>query len=198
MFSPVLRYDIWPSNRKIGDEPRRSGGYACGKCGAKPKFGHLCPFKNINASDTEALGTGAYCSLRVPSRRHTYRAVYSTASAKRKRARAHHFRRAQPQTPLWHVRQQIHGTGQRVWCTPRRIRREATPVRCSDTRQLLESLSSSSTPALFMLGDLVAFFQLMSSARPCPRQLSSFEPCMLPSQSARRLAQKWPQQAHQR
>eukprot|EP00966_Prymnesium_polylepis_P246185 5694390-Prymnesium_polylepis.1 len=30
-------YDIRPSNRKIGDEPRRSGGrYACGKCGAKP------------------------------------------------------------------------------------------------------------------------------------------------------------------
>jgi hypothetical protein len=33
-------YDIKPSNRKVGDEPRRSGGYACGKCGTKPKF--LC------------------------------------------------------------------------------------------------------------------------------------------------------------
>ena len=36
-------YNIKPSNRKIGEEPRRSGGYACGKCGAKPKFGHKCP-----------------------------------------------------------------------------------------------------------------------------------------------------------
>ena len=44
-------YDIRPSNRKIGDEPRRSGGYACGKCGAKPKFGHICPFKNIDPTD---------------------------------------------------------------------------------------------------------------------------------------------------
>ena len=40
-----------PSNFKIGDEQRRSGGYACGKCGAKPKFGHICPFKNIDADD---------------------------------------------------------------------------------------------------------------------------------------------------
>eukprot|EP00966_Prymnesium_polylepis_P321608 7377916-Prymnesium_polylepis.1 len=44
-------YDIRPSNRKIGDEPRRSGGYPCGKRGAKPKFGHICPFKNIDPTD---------------------------------------------------------------------------------------------------------------------------------------------------
>eukprot|EP00966_Prymnesium_polylepis_P152082 3513172-Prymnesium_polylepis.1 len=36
---------ITPSNRAIGNEPRRSGGYACGKCGQKPKFGHKCPAK---------------------------------------------------------------------------------------------------------------------------------------------------------
>eukprot|EP00966_Prymnesium_polylepis_P335371 7390730-Prymnesium_polylepis.1 len=39
-------YDITPSKRAIGKEARRSGGYACGKCGAKPKWGHKCPYKN--------------------------------------------------------------------------------------------------------------------------------------------------------
>ena len=47
-------YEVMPSNFKIGDEQRRSGGYACGKCGAKPKFGHICPFKNIDADDAIA------------------------------------------------------------------------------------------------------------------------------------------------
>ena len=47
-------YKVMPSNFKIGDEQRRCGGYACGKCGAKPKFGHICPFKNIDADDAIA------------------------------------------------------------------------------------------------------------------------------------------------
>ena len=47
-------YEVMPSNFKIGDEQRRSGGYACGKCGAKPKFGHICPFKDLDAGDAIA------------------------------------------------------------------------------------------------------------------------------------------------
>ena len=39
-------YMVTESNRSVGVEPRRSGGYACGKCGFKPKFGHICPYKN--------------------------------------------------------------------------------------------------------------------------------------------------------
>eukprot|EP00966_Prymnesium_polylepis_P320954 7377292-Prymnesium_polylepis.2 len=38
-------FDITPSKRAVGNEPRRSGGHACGKCGAKPRFGHKCPAK---------------------------------------------------------------------------------------------------------------------------------------------------------
>ena len=38
-----------PTSIVVPSKQRRSGGYACGKCGAKPKFGHICPFKNIDA-----------------------------------------------------------------------------------------------------------------------------------------------------
>lgn len=34
--------DIKVSHRAVGDEPKRSFGYACGKCGAKPKKNHVC------------------------------------------------------------------------------------------------------------------------------------------------------------
>lgn len=53
--------DITTSNRAIGNEPRRSGGYACGKCGAKPKFGHICPNKYgpANAAGLAASATAA-------------------------------------------------------------------------------------------------------------------------------------------
>lgn len=34
--------EISLSKRAIGNEPRRSGGYACGICGIKPKHGHVC------------------------------------------------------------------------------------------------------------------------------------------------------------
>eukprot|EP00966_Prymnesium_polylepis_P081520 1888617-Prymnesium_polylepis.1 len=44
-------FEVTLSNRKIGLEPRRSGGYACGKCGAKPKFGHVCPYRGVGVFD---------------------------------------------------------------------------------------------------------------------------------------------------
>jgi hypothetical protein len=52
-------FDITPSKRAIGNEARRSGGYACGKCGAKPKWGHKCPYKYSAASDASGNGAGS-------------------------------------------------------------------------------------------------------------------------------------------
>ena len=53
-------YNVTPSRRAIGNEPRRAGGYSCGKCGAKPKWGHKCPYKdgkppNLGPSSGTAL-----------------------------------------------------------------------------------------------------------------------------------------------
>ena len=41
------------SKRAVGNEPRRSGGYACGKCGAKPKYSHICPYSLNNVCAIE-------------------------------------------------------------------------------------------------------------------------------------------------
>lgn len=37
-------YEITRSSRALQNQPKRSGDYACGKCGFKPKKGHICPF----------------------------------------------------------------------------------------------------------------------------------------------------------
>lgn len=58
-------FEITPSNRKVGDEQRRSGGYACGKCGAKPKFGHICPFKNIDVADAATIAQSNSSSFKM-------------------------------------------------------------------------------------------------------------------------------------
>lgn len=39
---PILGWDKRESKIAVGDEPRRSGGYACGVCGVRPKKGHVC------------------------------------------------------------------------------------------------------------------------------------------------------------
>lgn len=48
--------EITISKRAIGNEPRRSGGYACGICGFKPKQGHVCAGKMpVNPSNVPPL-----------------------------------------------------------------------------------------------------------------------------------------------
>ena len=48
-------YEISRSTRAVGDEPRRSNNYACGKCGAKPKKDHICPFRNIDVTQIDTM-----------------------------------------------------------------------------------------------------------------------------------------------
>ncbi len=48
-------YEITKSTRAVGDEPRRSNNYACGKCGAKPKKDHICPFRNIDVTQIDTM-----------------------------------------------------------------------------------------------------------------------------------------------
>eukprot|EP00966_Prymnesium_polylepis_P292824 6763209-Prymnesium_polylepis.1 len=48
-------YEISLSKRALPGEKKRSEGYACGKCGAKPKQGHICPFSR-NGAATRPLG----------------------------------------------------------------------------------------------------------------------------------------------
>ena len=38
-------YEITRSGRALQNQPKRSGEYACGKCGFKPKKGHICPYQ---------------------------------------------------------------------------------------------------------------------------------------------------------
>ena len=48
-------YDVTISRRRIGLEARLNQSYKCGRCGACPKFGHICPMKGKRKRESVPL-----------------------------------------------------------------------------------------------------------------------------------------------